>query len=389
MAATLFSIQELCDQIASHVALQQSSESDLKSLALVCHALCSAAQSRIFHQIVLDPDLNDHLRLDSSLDAAITRLTAILEKSLHLRTHVCRVVAVAKPEILQRISGLQLPCLRAIRLRFTLSRLLDAHILQVIRDLIGSPAIREVELVHSYHELDIDQFGSLFETCTPYLGSISLDNFHFTSDRFSDCVPLLRENRAHIKTLVLGKSADKLDWLVSPSCPFDFTHLVDVEMDSRKNTPLLKLLTASRLTITRIAIFGDLAMQLNLSELPHLTWVETDHATYELISSLAPENAVEMLVVHLRAVELIQRHAPQSFSATDDFFADAPLPTLHQLEARTHGWVSEDFCAVVEAARRCFPRVQARGLLVVTDARVRDRYGRNWDEWDHVRMPGI
>jgi hypothetical protein len=256
MATTVFSVQELCDQIASQLAPHPPD--DLKSTALVCHTLAVSAQSQLFRHVILD---RDPLKLAH-------RLCAILGTSPHLLLAIRSLRIRVQPQVLSLVSGLRLPLLREIRLNFYHIRsvdAMDAEFLRSTRDLIGLPSIREVGLSFLGHQ-DMDRFASLFETCTWNLCSLSIFEVYFNSADFTEGVPRLRSGRPEIKRLKLNGADPLGPWLTSASCLFDFSSLVDVEISAGAGFPLWQFLDPARLHITRLAIFaGDLTVSASIS----------------------------------------------------------------------------------------------------------------------------
>ncbi|KAJ6494149.1 hypothetical protein DFH09DRAFT_1104292 [Mycena vulgaris] len=175
----VFRIPELCDHIVENVALHSSSAADLKAIALVCQTLAIAAQSQIFRHIIVDPYLPfrpSHRNLNAAV-SALHRLSAILTTSPHLLRFIHRLSIYAKPEILASASRIEFPVLQKLHLRFLDPKDPHEDALLLVRDLIGLPSIREVEIqdMGNYQELNWDFFTSLFETCTPNLRSVCSD----------------------------------------------------------------------------------------------------------------------------------------------------------------------------------------------------------------------
>ncbi|KAJ7488437.1 hypothetical protein FB451DRAFT_736948 [Mycena latifolia] len=385
-AIAVFGLQELCDQITHYVALQSSPYDDLGSTALVCQTLCISAQSRIFRHIILDPYQlsNGHLHtLDSALSTAACRfrhLSAILTTSPHLKSAIRRLSVLAQPEILKLVSQIRLPLLCEICLNFN-ARSPDADILRLTRDWIASPSLREVELVNLEAEwLRLGYLDSVFETCTRHLESLSFRSIGVllkpTPSPSASCVSRLREapreQRAQIKSLRLVCADGLADWLMSPSCPLDFTHLVEVETDAWIDSPLRQVLTSARSSIARLRMSGGLAFQLNFSEFPALKCLEVRHLTRSAISSLKPDNRLERLVLHISGLAFDGRSAlaRTSCAATDSVVAKSPLPSLRQVEVLIGGDLELDLHSV----KSYFPQLAARDLLVVRD----DRHHNSW-----------
>ncbi|KAJ7493829.1 hypothetical protein FB451DRAFT_1551167 [Mycena latifolia] len=381
----VFRLQELCDQIACHITHEASRE-DLKSAALVCHTLCISAQSHIFHHVGLDPwelpdgDIctHDSETALSAASSASRRLSAILTASPHLLRHIRHLSVLGRSEILKLVSNLRLPLLRKIEINFQDTPWPDDDALHLARDLIGLPSVREVEIRELYMrlgmpgDLDLKLFPSIFDTCTRDLHSLAFISIIPTSTLPTTCKPRPSERRARIKRLQLRWTVNLGNWFISPSCPFDFTHLLEVETDAgKKNFDLLQVLTSARLSITRLQMTGDLALLVNLSDFPALTCLEIHHSNIEAISSLTPDNRVEIFGLHINVRSFERGLKSKAFSSTDAFIANFPLPVLQQVDVQIHGPANDWFGFELESVQRYFPQLASRGLLVVTDHRFR------------------
>ncbi|KAJ6631852.1 hypothetical protein B0H10DRAFT_1975317 [Mycena sp. CBHHK59/15] len=171
---TVFRLQELCDLIVYHIALQSSSQDHLKSAALVCQTLCISAQSQIFRHVILDPYRPDcaHFGEESPTEAVTSvfhRLSAVLTASPHLLRHIRCLSVLARSKILILVSGIRFPLLGTIRFNFRDLLRPGPDLLGRVRDLIGSTSVREVELCGLHGNF----FASPFETSTPHLDSLS------------------------------------------------------------------------------------------------------------------------------------------------------------------------------------------------------------------------
>ncbi|KAJ6565189.1 hypothetical protein DFH09DRAFT_1157822, partial [Mycena vulgaris] len=238
------------------------STTDMNSLALVSHALCGSAQAQIFRHVILDPHLlytvNDSL---GRVTGALSRLSAILSTSPHLLRYIRWLSIRAASEILTPLSAIRFPVLAKLRLSFFDMKVHDADTFRLTRDLIGLPSMREVQIYtlgRPHKTLTVDHFTLLFETCTRRLDSLTFD-CSFPSNLNDSGVPRPREGVAQIKRLTLYNTNKFEHWAMSPSFPFDFSHLVDDEIESRSgatNSAVLQFLASARLTITRLRFSG-------------------------------------------------------------------------------------------------------------------------------------
>ncbi|KAJ6576162.1 hypothetical protein DFH09DRAFT_1361732 [Mycena vulgaris] len=386
MTESVFGIQELCDQISNHMALHATSHDDLKSTALVCHTLCISAQRQIFRHINLDPlprrasaySAGSRSTGESVLGAAtsaLRRLSAVLTASPHLLRSITSVSILASPEILEPLSSIRFPVIEKISFSFLEMQPLDDNIIRWTRDWIALPSIREVVLIGFCQKLVMDHISAIFDTCSPNLDALTITVL-FTLDPSPASASHPREPRARIKRLKLNTVIG--DWLIVPSSPFDFTGLVDVEITGRENPAVLQVLTSSRRSIRRLRIIGAI---LNLAEFSALTCLEMELSRRGVISSLKPENAVETLVLHVRASEFGRGGIIQTFWATDLVVAKSPMQGLRQVEVRISGPSN----AMFDLGRigPHFPKLMARGLLKVTDY----RFLRSSDPTRGPRLP--
>ncbi|KAJ6603307.1 hypothetical protein DFH09DRAFT_392936 [Mycena vulgaris] len=219
MAETIFSIQELCDHLAGHIASHpdQTSHCDLKSAALVCQTLCISAQAQLFRHVIITPlqFLSKRNAADAALSnspatssvfaarrtpalaaAAAHRLSAVLAGSPHLARYIRQLDVFADPPIVKSVSMIQLPALQKIRVWFN-PREPAAEALHFARDLIGLPSIRDVELIDLALPVDLpfELFTSLFDTCTRHLESLTFTHVALPSGPSALSVSLLGEKR--------------------------------------------------------------------------------------------------------------------------------------------------------------------------------------------------
>ncbi|KAJ6600323.1 hypothetical protein DFH09DRAFT_1128042 [Mycena vulgaris] len=357
MAQQVLSIQELCDELARHIALSASSQGDLRSLALVSHMFCSSAQSQIFCDVNLESTKAPHLPTIS----IIRRLAHLLATSPHLLRYIRHLTICADSEILKLLVTIRFPALRKIRIRFTYND--DSFLLA--RHLVGLPSIREVEI--AYHcRTSLDDFASLFETCTRSLDSLSFTNVVPSSGPLAAGVPLPGGEPVQIKRLKLYDSFDLVHWFASPSCPFDFTHLAEVEIcdSSFTGDSVWPFLTSARLTMTRLRISGCLPLDVKLSDFAAMWCLEIEiYAALRAISGLAPDNRVEILVLHACAREFIADAGKRVCFELDTLLATSSMTALRQVQVQVHGRRPSFNCESL------FPQLRARDLLVVTDHR--------------------
>ncbi|KAJ6565200.1 hypothetical protein DFH09DRAFT_1157833 [Mycena vulgaris] len=376
MADTVFSIQELCDHIAHQIEDNglDPSHSDLKSLALVCQTMGIAAQSQIFHHVILDPAQLPRRasgETHTPLQVAHTslRLSDILATSPRLLSLIRRLSIFANAGILEPLTTIQLPVLQQICVRFAEVPWSGDNVIRFTQRLIALPSIREVHVVGGWHNYPLDLLESLFETCARSLESLSFHNVVVPPTPFTPGITRPRQQRLQIKRLkLLGTTSRLTDWLTSPLCPFDFTHLVDVEIQPHpQDSTLVHLVTSARLSITRLGIFGRYVLDVNFSQFPVLKSLEIELLSYRALSNLSPQNSIEILLLHAPAhVILAPQRALDLLSRGDTAVAASPLPCLREVEIRVTTSFTFHPEVDLESMKACFPELKARGLLVLT-----------------------
>ncbi|KAJ6536437.1 hypothetical protein DFH09DRAFT_1179003 [Mycena vulgaris] len=358
MAKAVFSIQELCDQIAQQItddiAFEELPYDDLKSTALVCHTLCISAQSQLFRHVI----------------SAARRLAAILSASPHLLRYIRHLSIVAYSEILKPLATIRFPGLAKLCISFIDMELADAEVFLLIRDLIGLPSICEVEIRDLDHtQFTSDHFTSLFETCTRSLGALICHGVCPSSAPFTAGAIRLGHERAQITRMKLHDSPSLGQWLMSPSCTFDFTSLADLEIShglEARDSAVWAFLTSVRPPITRLSISTGGSNALDLSQFPGLTCLELSPSDHLVISSLKSDNCVERLVFDVSET-FWEFHHSGLLSETDALVATFPLPALRDVEVWFNGYDVSDPNSVIAE----FPQLNAKGSIVV---RVHDRF---------------
>ncbi|KAJ7488439.1 hypothetical protein FB451DRAFT_1391371 [Mycena latifolia] len=280
-AEMVLSIQELCDHIADHIALQPSAFDDLKSAALVCQTLCISAQSHLFRHILLAPSRR---RGESIASPRLSR-------------HVHHLTILARPEILKPILDARFPCLRKLSFIFVYPKW-PADQSGLIRDCISLPSIREVELTDCGDCLtDLHFVASFFDNPSPQLHSLIFSYIHH---------------------LQLYGDTDLGPWVASPSSPFDFTHLVEFETD-RYYDSTLQILASARLSLTRLRIPGDC---VNFPDLPALTCLEFTEFERHSLSSLSPDKSWRDLLYTSSSPESFEQLAIYNLASSNDNLFD-------------------------------------------------------------------
>ncbi|KAJ7434564.1 hypothetical protein FB451DRAFT_1311358, partial [Mycena latifolia] len=164
-------------------------------------------------------------------------------------------------------------------------------------------------------------------------------------------------------------AAPLVEWFISPSCPFDFTHLVEVDTDGYK-AHFLRVLHSARSSIRRLRMTEGLASLVDLSDLPALTHLEIQGSYYERVGTLKPDNCVETIIFHFRADSFLTDRHSGLYASVDVFVSTFSLPVLRQVEVQMRGSFYGHRSAMegrLWCLPQCFPHLAGRGLLVVTD----------------------
>ncbi|KAJ7488372.1 hypothetical protein FB451DRAFT_1553771 [Mycena latifolia] len=363
---TVFSIQELCDHLCYYISLHSTSQDDLKSTALVCQNLCISAQSRIFRHLTLDPSQSPRGYVHSSesrreaAESASCRLAG-LRATPRLLGHVRHLTVLAQAGVLKPVLDTGFPLLQKISFNFIDTDLSpDDH--DLTRDCVALPLICELELMDlrttgvRYHH-----FASLFDTRTQHLDSVALLGIQPTGPPPTASVPPSTEHRIRINRLRLFNTNLEA-WFMSPSCPFDFTHLLEVETDSG-SSGMLHILTSARLSITRLRIDHD---GIDLSIFPGLKCLELWASWHMAISSLKPDNCVERLVFRVALssfnAEDLSRIADEC-SQIDTLIVNTPMPALQRVEMMN----IHDAGPKLQRIKPYFSQLVDRQLLVLTN----------------------
>ncbi|KAJ7455130.1 hypothetical protein FB451DRAFT_1278521 [Mycena latifolia] len=163
--------------------------------------------------------------------------------------------------------------------------------------------------------------------------------------------------------------APLIEWFISPSCPFDFTHLVEADTDGRK-ADFLRVLNSARSSIRRLRMTESLASLVDLSDFPALTHLEIQGSYYETVGTLKPDNCVEAIVFHFRADSFLTNRHSGLYASVDAFVSTFSLPVLRQVEVQMRGSFYGPRTAMehtLQCLPQYFPHLAGRGLLVITD----------------------
>ncbi|KAJ7261189.1 hypothetical protein C8J57DRAFT_1514412 [Mycena rebaudengoi] len=356
---TPFSVQELCDQIVSHLLAGKSSRY-LNSAALVSSAFCSSAQPHIFRDVFLHYDSiivgSDRSKPFDDI-AACDRLCAVLTHSPHLVKCIRRLGTRVKPELLAPLSKIPFSHLRHIYFQ----EIGDVHDPDLIRHFTGLSSIRSVGFLGRPSTLSAGLLAAIFETSSVEIMELTFHTVALSPSTSSMAAPFPRQRRALIQKLDLrrwGEDPSITQWLFSSSCPFDLSKLVDVAVEEAqfpshemidclaqpiprdhyaviwpRSSPLDKYTALTRL---ELPVSGDALphLQAAISRLP------TDTRIEDIVFRLKPIGLRQFNPLLIGIDPLIANHHPsQSLRCVEFKGFDAPdialvrftthLPLLH------------------------------------------------------------
>ncbi|KAJ7445835.1 hypothetical protein FB451DRAFT_1412512 [Mycena latifolia] len=354
--------------------------SDLKNLALVSRAMCPAAQSVLFYDIDLEPRIVEKDSMSNlttqDFDASCRLLVAVLTKSPHLVKYIHRLKVTVTPDVLDQLCFVGLTSLRDIEIQFQNFRV-DDSLIEPLQNLFSLPSIRRIEL--SSHVSP-----GLFSECVPHLTGLSFVCVH-TFTPASVSIPVSRyARRPEIQTLLLAGSAPLDDWLVGPTCPFDFTRLVDVqiEVDIRRSrtmsTNLLRLLHTARSTIKRltIAAYDFQERPIDLGQFHNMThfYLHAENPSplafvIPSLSSLDGHTSLQYITLGIERLNEIE-WVEAELRSIDAALADISLPALEQVEICldvVYPPRDQQMSAAEREVlfRRALPNIDTKGILSI------------------------
>jgi hypothetical protein len=130
----------------------------------------------------------------------------------------------------------------------------DDEVVRAVQNFIRLPSIRGVHFSRFSAGIDFAHFESLFDGCSPRLDVFILSGSVVRDDSTISLRPAFAATttRPLIKALKMDDISVQYDWSLSPSCPLDFTHLINFE--ATVYYPLEGLLSSAHLTIARLKV---------------------------------------------------------------------------------------------------------------------------------------
>ncbi|KAJ6562783.1 hypothetical protein DFH09DRAFT_1478847 [Mycena vulgaris] len=148
---------------------------------------------------------------------------------------------MTQSKVLFPLSSIQFPALRKLRLNFSWTAPHDSDAFHLARGFVGLPSIRDVGLCSLYYNPEPERLAAIFDAFIPHPDSVACVDIFSRSLLPSARVPRSREQRAQIKRLKLVLSDDLDPWLISPQCPFDFSHLIHVVIEAESSLMIKEL----------------------------------------------------------------------------------------------------------------------------------------------------
>ncbi|KAJ6526204.1 hypothetical protein B0H10DRAFT_2450723 [Mycena sp. CBHHK59/15] len=374
-ASAVIQMQELCDYIADFL---HESSWDLRTCALVSPTLTSAAQRHLFHDVIFNRgclDIDDVSNLGGYDEAgACRRFCSVLKTSPHLIPLVRRLRTSFEHAVLSQLGEIEFPNVRAVVLHRRSGGPTDDASLTLAAHLIGSPSLHRVGLYSPmFHS--IGDVGRLFQNCTPALNSIVLHHVS-VDERRPASESDARNTCLKIRTLRWKTLFDQEpDWLLDPQCPFDLSGLTDFEYGATLTPAILKLLRSSRLSLRRLRIDAQYAVNSDYTDdaqvallaqfpaLTHLTIASTGKQLRDvetLLAGLLPANRIASLTIELMKVRQLQADAMRQLGAT---CASMSCTVVVHVRRTASG---ADGAGLASLVRSAFAEVLGRGKLQVT-----------------------
>jgi len=238
---------------------------DLKSCCLASRVLCTAAQSQLFHTIVILPSpktttvwINNAAFLRTSELATCRRLADICAESPHLGQNIRRLELLWYAEVFKEIFAMRLVCARELeffpRKGFMDPKRLDERTLKSARRLVCLPTIERVEV--RFMRQPAAFYSRLFDFTSPRLREICFDSCELYSgeQQQKNATAIAPTARRVITYLRLYDSTALSPWLLGAACPFDWTHLTHADVSASLNADIASILRGASLTLRELSL---------------------------------------------------------------------------------------------------------------------------------------
>ncbi|KAJ7691178.1 hypothetical protein B0H17DRAFT_1201279 [Mycena rosella] len=363
-------VQQIWDHIIAFLA---HSRDDLLACSATCRAFVLASQPHLFHDIVFLPpalagDFHDW-RTARGYDeaAACHRLCEILVESPHLIRYIRRIKVHLDAQLLTRLAAIPLSNVRQVYLRNAAFSMAEDTLPHLARQLVGLPSVQQVRIWTT------PRTPALLTTILGD-GSARLRSSRMFCVAFLGDIAAVQPvaQRSPITELRLDSSAQLSDWFAQPGCPLDLNRLTDVYIHESMSTNLRKILYAVGNTIQRLRLAALDTEDLDLNSFHALTELviyigdpEDDLPDVETaLAHLDDHNNIHTITLEIAPFFPID--APvDTFQALDAAIAARTMSSLRHFVARFVGPGEDRPSDEVGILRSLFPRIYAKGILVV------------------------
>ncbi|KAF8172525.1 hypothetical protein K438DRAFT_178000 [Mycena galopus ATCC 62051] len=395
-ATAAFEMAELCAYIIDFL---HDSPKDLKSCGLASRAFTFPSQAHLFREIDIP-----------SFSANALRLNQTLHDAPHLRSLVRRVRGPLDSATLVYIHQMYLSRLNWLELYGSAVEI-DLDAIPAARNLLDLPSLHTL-IVTAAAFPNRAAFDLLFERCTPALRTLDLRQVTVGNPGHvrASPEPLLMHSRhrAQITELRLRLSPTVAPWFLDFSCPLDLSRLESVDLYISASPELAQVFQNAIPTIERLRVHTqDITNGLSLDLFTSLTTLRVLGVPADLATALSSlpqrHDRLRVLMIASRAFHsydlqlahnsdnALSRPVRQraELARVDSTVAALDLPALVRLELSVliskfrDRWSPRspsdlDFALAanpsgVETTRRglvsAFPKLNARGMLVVCDYR--------------------
>ncbi|KAJ7660145.1 hypothetical protein DFH06DRAFT_1130053 [Mycena polygramma] len=204
-----------------------------------------------------------------ALSSRCKHLQAILPHSPHLGRYIQSITASVEidPFVLQQLHVMALPRLKKLTIHSINIFVVSLPMNEVLRDLVSLPSLSEFRIASG------DSAPRFRNTMTAFTYMV----FDFAPIEEVDLAPSEPGTyQRRVKRLTINAyNPVTIMWLVHPDCPFDFHHLVEVDLTPEPaNEDLQRLVVSARLTIREFGFTPPLRPEthtFDLTQFPHLT----------------------------------------------------------------------------------------------------------------------
>ncbi|KAJ7894898.1 hypothetical protein B0H14DRAFT_3426506 [Mycena olivaceomarginata] len=217
-------VPELLDYI---VGFLRDDRTALRSCATSSRILTPVAQHHLFYWIM-------SLQLQENYITP-ARLRVILADSPHLAPLIRRINLSISVEADTELASVGLSHMQELGVQCMAGGTNHIHesTFDTARLLIGLPSVRRVEVIGSYLDLRLLKLGRLLGDCTSHFKEIVFQHAFITQTLAGGDLPwppAAKNMCTRLTRLSLVGSDSLMTWLVNDACPFNISHLVDVNV---------------------------------------------------------------------------------------------------------------------------------------------------------------